>query len=74
MVAAVPPLTGGLVAALLMTTGLKTQGINYLVALPVSMFVFHSLVGYPLTSWLLKKEGKRWLMNLTLYLQVRKIQ
>lgn len=74
MVAAVPPLTGGLVAALLMTTGLKTQGINYLVALPVSMFVFHSLVGYSLTSWLLKKEGKRWLMNLTLYLQVRKIQ
>lgn len=59
VVAAVPPLTGGLVAALLMTTGLKTQGINYLIALPVSMFVFHSLVGYPLTSWLLKKEGKR---------------
>ena len=59
VVAAVPPLTGGLVAALLMTTGLKAQGINYLVALPVSMFVFHSIVGYPLTSWLLKKEGKR---------------
>lgn len=59
MVAAVPPLMGGLVAALLMTTGLKAQGINYLVALPVSIFVFHSIVGYPLTSWLLKKEGKR---------------
>ncbi|MCO6543540.1 MAG: hypothetical protein J6584_06215 [Lactobacillus sp.] len=59
VVAAVPPLTGGLVSALLMSNGLKAQGIQSLVALPVSMFVFHSLVGYPLTSWLLKKEGRR---------------
>lgn len=56
VVAAIPPLTGGLVSALLMSNGLKAQGIQYLVALPVSMFVFHSLVGYPLTSWLLKKR------------------
>ena len=42
-----------------MTSGLKAQGVKYLVALPVSMFVFHFLVGYPLTSWLLKKECKR---------------
>ena len=59
VVAAIPPLTGGLVSALLMSNGLKAQGIQYLVALPVSMFVLHSLVGYPLTSWLLKKEGHR---------------
>lgn len=59
VVAAVPPLTGGLVAALLMTNGLKAAGITTLVALPVSMFIMHSLIGYPLTGWLLKKEGKR---------------
>ncbi|BDR59812.1 hypothetical protein [Lactobacillus xylocopicola] len=59
VVAAIPPLTGGLVSALLMTDGLKAQGIQYLVALPVSMFVLHSLFGYPLISWLLKKEGGR---------------
>lgn len=59
VVAAIPPLTGGLVSALLMTDGLKTQGIQTLVALPVSMFIFHSLFGYPLISWLLKKEGGR---------------
>lgn len=59
VVAAVPPLTGGLVSALLMTSGLKAQGITALVALPVSMFVIHSVVGYPLTAVLLKQEGRR---------------
>lgn len=59
VVAAIPLLTGGLVSALLMTDGLKAQGIQTLVALPVSMFIFHSLFGYPLISWLLKKEGGR---------------
>lgn len=59
VVAAVPPLTGGIVAAVLMADGLKAQGIMTLVALPVSMFVLHSLVGYPMISSLLKKEGRR---------------
>lgn len=64
VVAAVPPLTGGIVAAVLMADGLKAQGIMTLVALPVSMFVLHSLVGYPLISSLLKKEGRRLLGEL----------
>lgn len=59
VVAAIPPLTGGLVAALLMTDGLKAAGISTLVALPVSMYIMHSMVGYPLTSLLLRKEGHR---------------
>ncbi|GGL56871.1 hypothetical protein [Sporolactobacillus putidus] len=59
VVAAVPPLTGGLVAALLMTQGLKVQGIAALMALPVSMFIMHSFFGYPITSYCLKKEGQR---------------
>lgn len=59
VVAAVPPLTGGIVAALLMTNGLKAAGITTLVALPVSMFIMHSMIGYPLTAVLLRKEGKR---------------
>ncbi|MCI1985099.1 MAG: hypothetical protein LKJ69_01225 [Lactobacillus sp.] len=59
VVAAVPPLTGGLVSALLMTNGLKAQGVTALVTLPVAMFVFHSVVGYPLTSVLLKQESRR---------------
>ncbi|MCH4163357.1 MAG: hypothetical protein LKF37_01115 [Lentilactobacillus diolivorans] len=59
VIAAVPPLTGGLVSALLMTNGLKAQGVTALIALPVSMFVIHSVVGYPLTSLMLRQEGDR---------------
>ncbi len=59
VVASVPPLTGGLVAAFLMTAGLKAQGITALVAYPVAMFVMHSMLGYPLTAWMLKRESKR---------------
>ncbi|BDR58012.1 hypothetical protein [Xylocopilactobacillus apicola] len=59
VLAAVPSLTGGIVSALLMTDGLKTHNLTHLVSLPVAMLVFHSLVGYPLTSWLLKQEGNR---------------
>lgn len=59
VVASVPPLTGGLVAAFLMTGGLKAQGIVTLAAYPVAMFVMHSMLGYPLTSWMLKRESKR---------------
>ncbi|WEV37905.1 hypothetical protein [Lactobacillus sp. ESL0677] len=59
VIAAVPPLTGGLVSALLMTNGLKAVGITSLVALPIAMFVMHSVVGYPLTAWMLKREGHR---------------
>ncbi|MFT8872080.1 MAG: hypothetical protein ABF868_07275 [Sporolactobacillus sp.] len=63
VVASVPPLTGGLVAALLMTSGLKAAGITTLIALPVSMFIIHSLIGYPLTATMLKKEGRRLLIH-----------
>ncbi len=64
VVAAVPPLTGGIVAAILMANGLKAAGIMSLVALPVSMFALHSLLGFPLTSMLLKREGRRLLKEL----------
>lgn len=59
IVASVPPLTGGLVAAFLMTAGLKAQHITALVAFPVAMFVMHSMLGYPLTAWMLKRESRR---------------
>ncbi len=59
VIAAIPPLTGGVVSAVLMTDGLKAAGLTTLVALPVSMFIMHSMIGYPLTSVMLKKEGKR---------------
>lgn len=59
VIASVPPLTGGLVAAFLMTDGLKEQGITNMVAFPVAMFVIHSMIGYPITSFMLKRESTR---------------
>lgn len=58
-IAATPPLTGGIVAAVLMSDGLKANGFTALVALPIAMFVIHSFFGYPLTSMCLKREGRR---------------
>lgn len=63
VVAAVPPLTGGIVSVALMSEGLKNAGLTALVAIPVAMFITHSVIGYPLTSIMLKKEGKRLLSN-----------
>ncbi|VDG17658.1 hypothetical protein [Lactiplantibacillus mudanjiangensis] len=59
VVASVPSLTGGLVAAFLMTAGLKAQHITLLAAFPVAMFVMHSMIGYPLTAVMLKRDSRR---------------
>jgi len=59
VVAVTPPLTGGIVAALLMSQALTAKGLPALAVLPVAMFVMHSFVGYPITSWCLKREGSR---------------
>lgn len=59
VIAATPPLTGGIVAAVLMSEGLKAKGLMELAALPIAMFITHSFFGYPLTSWCLKREGRR---------------
>lgn len=63
VIAATPPLTGGIVAALLMSEGLKAKGLTALMALPITMFVVHSFFGYPLTSICLKREGRRLLKD-----------
>ncbi|MHD0397050.1 hypothetical protein ACY2DA_04095 [Staphylococcus simulans] len=59
VVAAVPPLTGGVISVALMSDGLKAEGLTTLVAVPVAMYITHSIIGYPLTSVVLKREGKR---------------
>lgn len=59
VVAIVPPLTGGVVATLMMSQALTAKGLTALVAYPVAMLVMHSFIGYPITSWCLKKEAKR---------------
>lgn len=59
VIATVPTLTGGLVSAALMTQGLKAAGITTILAYPVTMFVIHHIVSFPLITSMLKKEGIR---------------
>lgn len=59
VVAVTPPLTGGIVATALMSDALTAKGLTAMAALPVAMFVMHSFIGYPITSWCLKREGAR---------------
>lgn len=63
VVAATPPLTGGVVASILMTGAAKAKGLTVIAVLATSVYILQGFFGYPITAWLLKKEGKR-LVNL----------
>lgn len=59
VVAATPPLTGGIVAALMMQEAATAKGLANLAVLAIIMYVMQGFVGYPLTAFMLKKEGQR---------------
>lgn len=63
VITATPPLTGGVVAAMIMSEGASAQGLDNLAVLAIVMYVMQGFVGYPLTALCLKREGKR-LLNL----------
>ena len=56
---ATPPLTGGTVATLLMGDAAKAKGLENLIVLPILVYVGQGFVGYPLTSFMLKREDRR---------------
>ena len=56
---ATPPLTGGIVAAIIMSEAATEIGADSLAVLAIITYVMQGFVGYPLTSLMLKKEGKR---------------
>lgn len=56
---AIPPLTGGAMAALIMNKAATAAGQPQLGMLPMLIFVFHGFVGFPLTAIFLNKESKR---------------
>ncbi len=58
-VIATPPLTGGVVAAIIMNEAAAELGLEQLAVLAIITYVMQGFVGYPLTSWMLKKEGTR---------------
>jgi len=53
---AAPPLTGGLVSAIIMQGAVK--GNEYLVIIAMAMYVLQGFIGFPLINICLKKEGK----------------
>jgi hypothetical protein len=59
IVVAIPPLVGGVVSALIMSEGAKEAGLTSLSVFAIVIYVMQGFAGYPLTSIMLKKEGKR---------------
>ncbi|HBF4500785.1 TPA: hypothetical protein KON93_002135 [Clostridioides difficile] len=62
-VIATPPLTGGLVASIMMADAATAKGLASLSVLAILMYVAQGFAGYPITALMLKKEGKRLLSD-----------
>ncbi|MTH55389.1 hypothetical protein GKZ89_18515 [Bacillus mangrovi] len=59
IVVAIPPLVGGVVSALIMSEGAKEAGLASLSVFAIVIYVMQGFAGYPITSIVLKKEGKK---------------
>jgi len=59
VVAGLPPLTGGIVAATMMNQAALDKGLTSAAVLAIAMYVCQGFAGYPLTAIMLKKEGKK---------------
>lgn len=59
VVAGLPPLTGGIVAATIMNQAALEKGLMTAAVLAIAMYVCQGFAGYPLTAIMLKKEGKK---------------
>ncbi|WP_075526583.1 hypothetical protein [Sporosarcina ureilytica] len=55
---AIPPLVGGIVSALIMSEGAAEAGLTMLSVFAIVIYVMQGFAGYPLTAFVLKKEGK----------------
>ncbi|MGM0897810.1 MAG: hypothetical protein ACQEV0_07920 [Bacillota bacterium] len=58
VIVAIPPLVGGLVSALIMSEGATAAGLPTLAVFAIVIYVIQGFAGYPLTSVMLKKEGR----------------
>ena len=59
IVAGLPPLTGGIIAATMMQTAAAELGLEKVAILAICMYVCQGFAGYPLTAIKLKKEGNK---------------
>lgn len=63
VIVAIPPLVGGLVSALIMSEGAADAGLTSLSVFAIVIYVMQGFAGYPITSVVLKKEGKKLLQQ-----------
>lgn len=61
--AGLPPLTGGIVAAIIMRDAAVSKGLQIAATLAIALYAVQGFFGYPLTAFVLKKEGKILLDN-----------
>ena len=59
MIAGLPPLTGGVVAALTMQNAAKEAGLETAAVFAIAMYSVQGLAGYPITAVCLHKEGRK---------------
>lgn len=63
VITGIPPLTGGIVATLVIQAPAMEMGLEKAGILCICVFVVQGFLGYPLTSWVLRLEGKRLLKH-----------
>lgn len=64
VIAGLPPLTGGIVAATVMQSAAAKAGLKVAAVFAITMYCVQGFAGYPLTAFCLQIEGKRLLKDL----------
>ncbi|WP_419026400.1 hypothetical protein [Emergencia sp.] len=64
VIAGLPPLTGGIVAATVMRDAAEAAGLKVAGVFAIAMYCIQGFAGYPLTAVCLQKEGRRLLKGL----------
>lgn len=64
MIAGLPPLTGGVVAAQMMQAAAQAKGLTVAAVFAVAMYCIQGFAGYPLTAVCLQNYGKKLLKQL----------
>lgn len=59
VIAGLPPLTGGIVAATTMSDAAKAAGLTVASVFAIAMYCVQGFAGYPLTAICLQKEGRK---------------
>nr|MCR4817999.1 hypothetical protein [Fretibacterium sp.] len=59
IIAGTPPLSGGIVAAIIMSEAAAAKGMALWSVMALLIYIVQGFVGYPITALCLKSEGKR---------------